>query len=167
MASRSATSPTPCEAMRIVSQLWPCACDDFGFVWPMSICVVRDSWFVSGRTGFRPLASGFRTPCFPISHSAIRTPPSFSSFALRSSYFYSAPFHAILFVALCLRRLWVRLALDVSPRSAVFFRNSGFIISNSRAPRAPRVPWSPYSHNLPRDRRMDFRNSARSRSLIP
>ena len=32
---------------------------------------------------------------------------------------------------------WVRLALHVSPRSAVFFRNSEFIIRNSHAPRAP------------------------------
>ncbi len=75
--------------------------------------------------------------------SARGGPHSAIVFVLCSSYLYSAPFHAILFVALCLQRLWVHLALHVSPRSAVFFRNFEFIIDNSRAPRAPHPPGRP------------------------
>ncbi len=53
MISRPAASPTPREAIPVVSQLRPCACNDFGFVWrytfrhaPASSFVILTSYFV-------------------------------------------------------------------------------------------------------------------------
>ena len=91
-------------------------------------------------------------------HSAIRADRDLGRFDFST-------FPLLSFSALSLRQVWLRLALHVSPRCAVFFRNSEFIIRNSYVPRTrPPPSGSTHVYNLPPDRRTNLRQPVANRS---